>query len=412
MGEMVVDERLVQAAGKLVLLDRMLTELHASGHKTLIFCQMTKMMDILEDYLEMRRWACHRIDGMVPWSERQALMDSYNGGSLDEAFVFLLSTRAGGLGINLVSADTVIIYDGDFNPQQDLQAMDRCHRIGQTKPVTVVRLLTVGSIETRIFERASNKRKLELVAIARKRFKVRRRRACGRQQPAAAALPGWLEQAAPSICRRVAARDGGGKAGGVIGTCRWAGVGQDGARGRHFGPAAGRRRGCWRQGQAVVEKEPDRRAAGSPRPAPVHPRVIASVPPASLPRRGAAAARWSTSRACALPGGSAWEAWEGWLSDVSCLVACLLQSLSASELSDLLTPKPLDEVNKDIISDKDLSKLLLHREQHEVCRIGPARSCQCCMMDAASARFSPRHALVQAVERDGKGWQYLVSKES
>ncbi len=183
MGEMVVDERLVQAAGKLVLLDRMLTKLHASGHKTLIFCQMTKMMDILEDYLEMRSWPCHRIDGMVPWSERQALMDSYNGGTLDKAFVFLLSTRAGGLGINLVSADTVIIYDGDFNPQQDLQAMDRCHRIGQTKPVTVVRLLTVESIETRIFERASNKRKLELVAIARKRFKVRgMSRACGHDQ--------------------------------------------------------------------------------------------------------------------------------------------------------------------------------------------------------------------------------------
>ena len=95
-----------------------------------------------------------------------------------------------------------------------------------------------------------------------------------------------------------------------------------------------------------------------------------------------------------------------------CLLACLLQSLSSSELSDLLTPKPLDEVNKDIISDKDLSKLLLDREQHQVCCIDLARSCQCCVMYAASPLFSTRLALVQAVERDGKGWQYLASKEA
>ena len=97
-------------------------------------------------------------------------MDDYNNS--DDSFVFLLSTRAGGLGINLVSADTVLIYDSDFNPQQDLQAQDRCHRIGQTKPVSVFRLCTTQSVETKILERASNKRKLELVAIARKRFKV------------------------------------------------------------------------------------------------------------------------------------------------------------------------------------------------------------------------------------------------
>mmetsp|Transcript_64260 Transcript_64260/g.151270 ORF Transcript_64260/g.151270 Transcript_64260/m.151270 type:complete len:817 (-) Transcript_64260:169-2619(-) len=169
-GNIIIDERLVQAAGKLQLLDRMLTKLKETGHKVLIFCQMTKMLDILEDYLELRKWKTHRIDGMVHWKERQGLMDEYNNSP--DSFVFLLSTRAGGLGINLVSADTVIIYDSDFNPQQDLQAQDRCHRIGQTKPVTVLRLVTVDSVETRILERATNKRKLELVAIARKRFKV------------------------------------------------------------------------------------------------------------------------------------------------------------------------------------------------------------------------------------------------
>jgi len=169
-GNVTVDERLVESAGKLKLLDRMLVTLKEKGHKVLIFCQMTKMLDLLEDYLELRQWRCHRIDGMVHWKERQELMDDYNGSK--DAFVFLLSTRAGGLGINLVSADTVIIYDSDFNPQQDLQAQDRCHRIGQTKPVSVFRLCTVDSVETRILERATNKRKLELVAIARKRFKV------------------------------------------------------------------------------------------------------------------------------------------------------------------------------------------------------------------------------------------------
>jgi len=109
MGNTVLDERMVHGAGKLQILDRMLKLLHDNGHKTLIFCQMTKMMDILEDYLELRQWPCHRIDGMVPWHERQGLMDSYNNGTLDEAFVFLLSTRAGGLGINLVSCVCVCV---------------------------------------------------------------------------------------------------------------------------------------------------------------------------------------------------------------------------------------------------------------------------------------------------------------
>eukprot|EP00293_Proteomonas_sulcata_P010742 CAMPEP_0184305160 /NCGR_PEP_ID=MMETSP1049-20130417/14502_1 /TAXON_ID=77928 /ORGANISM="Proteomonas sulcata, Strain CCMP704" /LENGTH=220 /DNA_ID=CAMNT_0026617161 /DNA_START=30 /DNA_END=692 /DNA_ORIENTATION=+ len=128
------------------------------------------MMDLLEDYLQLRGYPWARIDGTVHWQERQEEMDNFNND--DNAFVFLLSTRAGGLGINLVSADTVLIYDSDFNPQQDLQAQDRCHRIGQKKPVSVFRMCTTNSVETKILERATNKRKLELVAIARKRFKV------------------------------------------------------------------------------------------------------------------------------------------------------------------------------------------------------------------------------------------------
>ena len=319
LGNIVVDERVVEWCGKLKLLDRALKQLYSAGHKTLIFCQMTRMMDILEDYCELRGYAVHRIDGMVPWGERQELMDSFNNGPLDQAFVFLLSTRAGGLGINLVSADTVIIYDGDFNPQQDLQAMDRsdthidththphahslsrlslsfslshvharthaqtltlslwhtlvlahicrCHRIGQTKPVQVIRLLTTQSIETRIFERATNKRKLELVAIARKRFKVADKVAHG----------------------------------------------------------------------ADIS---DLQLAGSA------------------------------------------DADETDKESLRTNLMEIRQTLSAEDLNDLLRARPLDEVNSHIISEKDLVKLLLHRD-----------------MDGKQ----------KAVETDGRGWQFLAS---
>jgi len=95
---------------------------------------MTRMLDILEDYLDMRGWGCHRIDGGVDWRQRQLMMDDFNDPN-SNTFVFLLSTRAGGLGINLIAADTVIIYDSDWNPHQDSQAQDRCHRFGQQKQV-------------------------------------------------------------------------------------------------------------------------------------------------------------------------------------------------------------------------------------------------------------------------------------
>lgn len=132
---------------------------------------MTKMMDIVEDYLSMLRgWKCCRIDGGVSFQDRQERLKAFE--QTQDHFVFLLSTRAGGLGISLPTADTVIIYDSDFNPQQDLQAMDRCHRIGQTRPVGVYRIITRGSVEVKIYERAVLKRKLELMTINPKRFKV------------------------------------------------------------------------------------------------------------------------------------------------------------------------------------------------------------------------------------------------
>ena len=164
----IIDEGLVSGSGKMQMLDRCLRVLHGKGHKVLIFCQFTRMIDILEDYCELRDYSCHRIDGSVSGSDRQARMDEFNGSK--DAFVFLLSTRAGGLGINLATADTVIIYDSDWNPQVDLQAQDRCHRMGQTKPVTVIRFITANTIETLILKKALSKRTLEQIVIKKGRF--------------------------------------------------------------------------------------------------------------------------------------------------------------------------------------------------------------------------------------------------
>ena len=124
---------LISTCGKFALMHRLLERLRKRGHKVLIFSQMTRMLDLLESYLEQSGLRCCRIDGTVCWQDRQANMKQFNEDK--DLFVFLLSTRAGGLGINLTGADTVIIYDSDWNPHQDMQAMDRCHRIGQARPV-------------------------------------------------------------------------------------------------------------------------------------------------------------------------------------------------------------------------------------------------------------------------------------
>ncbi|XP_066276404.1 lymphoid-specific helicase-like isoform X2 [Branchiostoma lanceolatum] len=164
-----VDERLVESSGKLLLLDKMLPMLRKDGHKILIFSQMTKMMDVLEDYCLYRQHKYCRLDGTMAYQDRQDQIDLFNKDP--EYFVFLLSTRAGGLGINLTAADTVIIYDSDWNPQCDLQAQDRCHRIGQTRPVVVYRLITANTIDQRIVERAAGKRKLEKMVMHKGKFK-------------------------------------------------------------------------------------------------------------------------------------------------------------------------------------------------------------------------------------------------
>ena len=163
------DEQMIDVCGKLKVLDQMLKELLQRGHKTLLFSQMTRMLDILGDYLNVRGFEFSRLDGSMSMMDRQENIDRFNNDP--NVSVFLLSTRAGGLGINLTAADTVIIYDSDWNPQQDLQAQDRAHRIGQTKPVMIYRLVTANTIDEKIVERAAAKRRLEKLIIHKNKFK-------------------------------------------------------------------------------------------------------------------------------------------------------------------------------------------------------------------------------------------------
>jgi SNF2 family DNA or RNA helicase len=140
-----------QASGKLVLVDKLLEKLKESGHRVLLYSQMTKMLDIIEDYMNWRGHLYCRIDGSTKGSERQKTIDLFNDAESNH-FVFLLSTRAGGLGINLQSADTIIMFDSDWNPYADMQAFGRAHRIGQKRDVLVLRLITRDSVEERYGE--------------------------------------------------------------------------------------------------------------------------------------------------------------------------------------------------------------------------------------------------------------------
>uniref|UniRef100_A0A8C7L0A3 Chromodomain helicase DNA binding protein 7 n=1 Tax=Oncorhynchus kisutch TaxID=8019 RepID=A0A8C7L0A3_ONCKI len=157
-------QAMIQAAGKLVLIDKLLPKLKAGGHRVLVFSQMVRCLDILEDYLIQKRYPYERIDGRVRGNLRQAAIDRFSRPDSDR-FVFLLCTRAGGLGINLTAADTCIIFDSDWNPQNDLQAQARCHRIGQSKAVKIYRLITRNSYEREMFDKASLKLGLDKAVL-------------------------------------------------------------------------------------------------------------------------------------------------------------------------------------------------------------------------------------------------------
>jgi len=189
-------EHLVENCGKLVMVDKLLKRLKERGSRVLIFTQMTRVLDILEDYMVMRGYKycryviilshkyglfCEsisyifdffRIDGNTEYDVRESSIEAFNAPNSDK-FCFILSTRAGGLGINLQTADTCILYDSDWNPQADLQAQDRCHRLGQKKPVSVYRLVSENTIEEKIVERAQQKLKLDAMIVQQGRLQAK-----------------------------------------------------------------------------------------------------------------------------------------------------------------------------------------------------------------------------------------------
>jgi superfamily II DNA/RNA helicase len=163
------DLHIVENSGKMVLLDKLLAKMKERGSRVLIFSQMSRMLDILEDYCIFRNYDYCRIDGQTSHEDRQAQVEGFNSPG-SSSFIFLLTTRAGGLGINLATADIVVLYDSDWNPQVDLQAQDRAHRIGQTKSVHVFRFVTEGAIEEKILERAEMKLRLDQLVIQQGRL--------------------------------------------------------------------------------------------------------------------------------------------------------------------------------------------------------------------------------------------------
>lgn len=180
-------EMLLSTSGKLQVLQQLVPPLIEKGHKVLIFSQFIKMLDLIEDWCDLNSLNALRIDGSVDNEARKAQLSQFNKPK-DQTNVFLLSTRAAGLGINLAVADTVVLFDSDWNPQVDLQAMDRCHRIGQTKPVIVYRLCCDNTVEHIILTRAASKRRLEKLVIQMGQFNTLRKLALNEksflQQPA------------------------------------------------------------------------------------------------------------------------------------------------------------------------------------------------------------------------------------
>ncbi|VVC28871.1 Helicase, C-terminal,Helicase superfamily 1/2, ATP-binding domain,P-loop containing nucleoside [Cinara cedri] len=161
--KILVDENIVKASGKFQVLDAMLPKLKSRGHKVLLFSTMVQILDVIEEFLILRDYKYTRLDGTMQIEPRVNAIKMFN--TDPECFLMMISTRAGGLGLNLTSADTVIIFDSDWNPQCDLQAQDRCHRMGQKKPVVVYRLCTKNTCDEKILETGAAKRKLEKLIV-------------------------------------------------------------------------------------------------------------------------------------------------------------------------------------------------------------------------------------------------------
>ena len=160
---------LIRDSAKLVYLDKLLQRIRAEGRKALIFCQMTKMLNLLEEYLQHRKYTYLRMDGASQIAERRDRVHKFQTNR--DIFVFLLSTRAGGLGVTLTAADVVVFYDNDWNPTMDAQAADRAHRIGRREDVNVYRLVTKSTIEERIVKRAQQKNSVQQTVYSGEVFK-------------------------------------------------------------------------------------------------------------------------------------------------------------------------------------------------------------------------------------------------
>jgi len=161
-------KRLIYDSGKLARLDALFHELKAGDHRVLVYFQMTRMMDLMEEYLIYRQFRYLRLDGSSKLEDRRDMVMEWQ--TRPDIFIFLLSTRAGGLGINLTAADTVVFYDHDWNPSNDAQAMDRAHRLGQMRQVTVYRLITRGTIDERIVQLARVKKDVQDIVVGNKNF--------------------------------------------------------------------------------------------------------------------------------------------------------------------------------------------------------------------------------------------------
>ncbi|TDH64959.1 uncharacterized protein CCR75_002121 [Bremia lactucae] len=164
-----VIEKTIECSGKMVLVSKLIPKLKRDGHKILIFSQFLKQLDLLERYCEANSFVFERLDGSTGGSVRQTAIDRFSRPH-SKSFIFLLSTKAGGVGINLIAADTVIIFDSDWNPMNDLQAQSRCHRIGQKKSVQIYRLVTHNTYESEMFDRASRKLGLEHAVLGTASF--------------------------------------------------------------------------------------------------------------------------------------------------------------------------------------------------------------------------------------------------
>ncbi|KZC11055.1 Lymphoid-specific helicase [Dufourea novaeangliae] len=161
-----IDEDVIKSSGKLLVLDAMFTKLKSQGHKILLFSTMTTLLDMIENYLSMRTYKYVRLDGSTNLENRKRYIQAFNTDC--NILLFLMSTKAGDIGLNLTAVDTVIIYDSDWNPQVDIQTMARCHRIGQTKPVVIYKLCIKCTVDEAIVNRAEAKRVLEKIVISKK----------------------------------------------------------------------------------------------------------------------------------------------------------------------------------------------------------------------------------------------------